>query len=337
MRCSVALSVVVVLMFAANLIYGSVSIPPEEVLHALMGTTVEKESWRTIIMHSRLPQALTAMLCGSGLSCAGLVLQTLFRNPLAGPGVLGITSGASLGVALVTLLGGGMLGITGITDGMGWYLTGALARTAAAMVGAVVVTLLLLALQTVVRSAVLLLIVGIMLGYLTSSVVALLNMIATATGVQTFVVWGLGDFSSVTMAQMPLFALIILVGIAVSVAMIKPLNALLMGDTYARSMGINTHLTRRWLLLATGLLTAGCTAFCGPVSFLGLAVPHVARMLIRTSDHRRLLPTTVLCGAAMALLCNILCVMPSPVVLPVNAVTPLFGAPVIIYIILRRR
>ena len=289
-------------------------------------------SWRYIILQNRLPQALTAMLCGSSLAVSGLMLQTAFRNPLAGPSIFGINSGASLGVALVMLLLGG-----GITTGT-FSLTGFVAILVAAFIGAMTVMALIMLFSTLVKSNIMLLIIGIMIGYITSSAISLLNFFATEEGVQSYMIWGLGNFGGVTMQQMPAFASVTIFGLIASLLLVKPLNALLLGDQYAENLGINIKRVRNSLLFVTGILTAISTAFCGPVAFIGLAVPHIARMILGTENHRRLLPATLLCGAATALLCNIACVLPgSRGIIPLNAVTPIMGAPVIIYVLLKQR
>lgn len=308
-----------------NMVVGSVDIPAIDVWHALTGGDVQKESWRYIVLESRLPQTITAMLCGSALAASGLLLQTAFRNPLAGPSILGITNGASLGVAIVMLLTGGILG----------SLVGVVAITAAAFIGALAVIVLLFAISHFVRSNMMLLIVGLMISYLVSSVVSLLNVMSNADNVHGYVMWGMGSFSNVTLAQLPYFAIISGIGLLIALLLIKSLNALLLGDNYATNLGVNTVVVRRILLLSTGILAAVATAFCGPVAFIGLAVPHIARLFLRSNDHLLLMPATILCGAIIALLCNIICVLPSHFVIPLNAVTPLFGAPVIIYVIFR--
>jgi iron complex transport system permease protein len=256
------------------------------------------------------------------------LLQTAFRNPLAAPDIFGVTSGASLAVALLTLAPGLMLPAT----------LGYLSQVAAAFIGALAVTVLIWTLGRLVHSDVLLIIIGMMIGYLASSAITLLSFFATEEGVKSFAVWGMGNFSNVPMEQMPLFASVIIIDTGCTFLMIKPLNALLMGERYAENLGVNVRRVRNLLLVITGLLTAVVTAFCGPIAFIALAVPHVARLLLHTSNHRQLLPVTVLCGAVIALLCNVLTTLPGDSgVLPLNAVTPVIGAPVILYVILKRR
>ena len=337
---NISLLSLTLLLSAANLLFGSVSIPPSQVLNALTGMPVEQAGWAYIVIESRLPQAVTAMLCGAGLATSGLLLQTSFRNPLAGPSILGITNGASLGVALVILFFGGVItmGGTGTADGTaGMHIGGVLAVTTGAFIGAVAVIMLLLALSHVVSGNLMLLIVGIMISYLTSSAVSLLNFFADSDNVYNYVMWGMGSFSDVSLQQLPWFATLNAAGLCLAVLLVKPLDALLLGDNYAQNLGINIRRTHRLLLLTTGILTAVCTAYCGPVAFLGLAVPHIARLLTGTAGHTVLLPATILCGAAIALLCNLICIIPESTVIPINAVTPIFGAPVILYIILRRK
>ena len=328
----IGISVSILLLFGLNLTTGSVQIPFTDVLDILCGRFAGKESWQYIILENRLPQALTALLCGASLSVCGLMLQTAFRNPLAGPDVFGISSGAGLGVALVMLLLGGTVSTSLFT------VSGFLAILTAAFLGAITVTALILFLSTLVRNSVLLLIVGIMVGYVSSSAVSLLNFFASEEGVKSYMVWGMGNFGGVSMSHIPLFSLLCIVGIMGALLLVKPLNILLLGPQYAESLGISTRRLRNLLLLIVGLLTAITTAFCGPISFIGLAIPHIARLLFRTDNHQVLLPGTILTGAAIALFCNFICFLPGEMgIIPLNAVTPLIGAPVIIYVIIQRR
>ena len=331
----------IVMLLILNLIMGSVSIPFLTTLHVIFPFLHDEvtsnllaihPSWEYIIMESRLPQALTALLTGAALSACGLLLQTAFRNPLAGPGIFGISSGAGLGVALVMLLLGGS--VTTAT----FSVSGFLAILLAAFVGAMLITLLLFFFSSMVRSSILLLIIGIMVGYVANSIISILNFYATEEGVKSYLVWGLGNFGGVSMAQMPLFASIILLGLLTALLMMKPLNALLLGEQYAENLGINVQRTRNFLLIITGLLMAITTAFCGPIAFIGLAVPHIARLLLNTDNHLSLLPATMMTGSAVALLCNLLCILPGELgILPLNAVTPLLGAPIIIYVIMKNK
>ncbi len=322
---------IIVALFVLNIFVGSVSIPPADVMHIMLGGD-SKPSWQYIVMESRLPQAITALLAGGSLAVSGLMLQTAFRNPLAGPSVFGINSGAGLGVALVMLLLGGSLSAGSVS------VSGFVAILLAAFIGAMMVMAIIFMFSTLVRNSVMLLIIGIMIGYISNSAISLLNFFATDEGVKSYMVWGMGSFSGVSMRIMPVFVLVTLAGLVGAVILVKPLNALLLGDRYAENLGINIVRVRNWLLVVTGLLTAIVTAFCGPVAFIGLAVPHITRLVIHTDNHRMLLPATILMGSIVALVCNLLCVLPGESgVIPLNAVTPLIGAPVIIYVITTRR
>lgn len=325
------LTLVIVVLFILNLMMGSVSIPVEDTIRILMGEGSVKPSWQYIILESRMPQALTAILCGGALAASGLMLQTAFRNPLAGPSIFGINSGAGLGVALVMLFLGGSISAGSVS------LSGFVAVLTAAFAGAMAVMTLIFFFSTIVRNHVMLLIIGIMIGYISNSAISLLNFFATDEGVRSYMVWGMGSFGGVSMKMMPVFASITLLGLLGCLLLIKPLNALMLGDRYAENLGVNIIRTRNWLLIVTGILTAVTTAFCGPIAFIGLAVPHITRLLLTTDNHRSLLPATILMGAVIALLCNLITVLPGETgVIPLNAVTPLIGAPVIIYVIIKR-
>lgn len=326
------LASLVVVLFAASLFWGSVHIPACAVMDILTGhNDADHASWTYIIMDSRLPQAVTATLCGAALSAAGLLLQTAFRNPLAGPNILGIDAGANLGVALVMLLLGGTIVTSNISVG-GFALI-----IVAALIGAGGVMMLLLTFSTILRSDTMLLIAGIMISYLAGSAISLLNYQATEEGVRSYMMWGMGSFASVSIDRLPYFVLTTSVGIVMALLLIKPLNALLLGDNYARNLGIRIRRTRTLLLLTCGLLTASCTAFCGPITFVGLAVPHLARLVLGQSNHRSLLPTTILTGALLALVCNLLTTIPDTSIIPINVITPIIGAPTVIWVILRKR
>lgn len=326
------LSLAIVLLLAANLLWGAVDIPARDVLSILLGGDTSRESWRFILWESRVPQALTALLSGMALSVSGLMLQTTFGNPLADPSILGISSGSSLGVALVLLAGGGSLSLGSLT------LSGFIPVVIGAFTGAMLVMAILLFFSSLVKNHLMLLIIGIMIGYVTSSVISLLNFFATAEGVHSYMMWGLGNFGGVSLTQLPLYASVCLLGLLLSILLIKPLNALLLGTRYAENLGINIRRTRNLLLFTTGLLTAITTAFCGPISFIGLAVPHMARLLLATSNHNSLLPVTMLMGGAIALVCNLICILPGEAgIIPLNAVTPVLGAPIIIYVIVNQK
>lgn len=318
-------------LFAANLLWGAVEIPLGKVISILTGGEGEP-GWRLIVLESRLPQAVTAMFAGMALSAAGLMLQTLFNNPLAGPEVFGINSGAGLGVAIVMLLLNGTLVSGGLSFG------GYAAILSGAFIGALTVIAILLLLSMWLRNNIYLLIAGLAVSYLTSSVITLLNYFSTAEGVHSYLIWGMGSFGGVSTAQLPLFATLLIVTLTASLLMVKPLNALLLGDAYAANLGVKTKSARGVLLALTGILTAGVTAFCGPIAFIGLAVPHIARLFLSTNNHIFLLPATILWGGATALLCNLLCQLPgSSGLLPLGAVTPIIGAPVILYVVIKRR
>ncbi len=322
----------IVVLLAANLFCGSVNIPAMEVINILFGGEASQHSWSYIIWESRLPQACTALLSGAALAVSGLMLQTAFNNPLAGPDILGINAGAGLGAAIVLLLFGGLIPTGNL------FIGGSLALVVAAFTGALLTTMLILFFAARLRSHTMLLIIGMMIGYVVSSVVSLLNFFSTAEGVQSYMMWGMGNFGGVSRQSLPLFAILILAGLAIAISLVKPLNALLLGERYAQNLGINIRRTRSLLLLATGLLVAVTTAYCGPINFIGLAVPHMARLLLGTGNHHSLMPTTIMCGAAISLLCNLISSLPGDKgLLPLNAITPIIGAPVIIYIIMNRR
>ena len=326
------LVVVVVALFLLNLFMGAVDIPFGEVLSIITGGECERETWKIIVLETRLPQAVTALLSGAAISVAGLLLQTLFNNPLAGPEVLGINSGAGLGVALVMLLTQGIFAVGGMT------VAGYLAVFAGAFIGATVIMAVILLLSTIVRNKIFLLVVGVAVGYLASSLISVLNYFATAEGVHSYLIWGMGSFSAVSLGQLPLFVALTAALLLVSLLMIKPLNAILLGDAYAHNLGVNVKAVRNVLLALVGMLTAVVTAFCGPIAFIGLAVPHMARMLLGSNNHKVLLPGTLLFGSVVALVCNVICQLPGDSgLLPLGAITPLIGAPVIIYVVLRNK
>ena len=332
-RYIVAAACCVAVLFAASLFLGSVPIPLRAVLGILTGGEAGQASWSFIVLESRLPQAVTALLAGAALATSGLMLQTVFNNPLAGPSILGIDTGASLGVALVMLMLGGTVGGTG-----GFMLSGYMAVVSGAFVGATAVLCIIIFFSTLVRSNVMLLIIGIMVGYLTSSLISLLNFFATDEGIRSYVLWGMGDFSSVSLGQLPVFCSMLGVGLLLAALLVKPLNALLLGERYAENLGVRVKRVRLLLLVSTGLLTAVVTAFCGPISFIGLAVPHLARLMTGSSNHKLLMPLTLLTGSAVALACNLVSTLPGGSgVLPLSAITPVVGAPVIIYVIVNQK
>jgi len=323
----VVLTTMILILFPMLLVIGSVDIPASEVWASLSGDDVSREAWRVIVLQTRIPSACTAAISGATLAVSGLLLQTTFANPLAGPSILGISTGSSLGVAIVMLAIGGASGFAGHTAVLG-----------GALVGAIAVMALLVGMSSLIRSSIMLLIVGILIGYLSSSAISLLNFFATQEGVHSYVIWGLGNFYGVSSGELPWFSLIGFVLLAASLLYIKPLNALLLGERYAENVGVNTKRVRNQLLLLSGGMTALVTAWCGPIGFIGLVVPHIARLSSGTSNHTVLLPTTMLAGAATGLLCAVISVLPSQWgVIPINAITPIIGVPVIIYVIVYRR
>lgn len=321
-----SLAVLAAVLLAADLALGSVHIPLGDVMDTLLGCGTDSVT-REIVLNLRLPRAITAVLAGAALAVAGVMMQTLFRNPLADPYILGVSSGASLGVAVAVMavswlpfaLGGG-----------GWLLAGA------ATAGALGVLLLVIAVSLRVRDAVSLLIVGMMFGMMAGSVVSVLQNFSNPDAIKLFVMWTFGSLGAVTWEYMQVLVPVVAAGIALAFALRKNLDGLLLGEHYARSLGIRITRTRVLIVIATGLLAGGVTAFVGPVAFVGVAVPHIARGLFRTAAHRTLLPASMLCGAALLLLCDVVSQLPVHA-LPINTVSALFGAPVIIWIILKRK
>jgi iron complex transport system permease protein len=321
-------------MFLFSLAVGSVSIPLDQIITVLLGGEAERASWTNIVLRFRLPRATTAMLAGAALGVGGLLMQTFFRNPLADPFVLGVSSGASLGVALVVLsagtVGGALLA--------GFGLGGDLLLASAAALGAGVTMLVVITVSSRVQGGMTLLILGLMMGYLVSAAVSLLLYFAIPERIQAYISWTFGSFGGVTWEQMPILAGGVLVGLVTALGLTKSLNALLLGEGYARSLGMNVHLTRVAVVSATAVLAGTVTAFCGPIGFIGIAVPHLCRSLFNTSDHRVLIPGTILMGAIVALVAALIAEVPGRnLILPLNAVTALIGAPVVIAVILRRR
>lgn len=316
---------------AANLFLGSVSLPASEVWGVLTDSAAAAGPARFIVLEVRLPQLLTALAAGAALSVSGLLMQTVFSNPLADPSLLGVNSGAALGVAVAMLLLGGTFVAGELT------LSGFLLTVLAAGMGGGAVILLLLAAAAALPGRLLLLVTGVMIGFVASALISLLNFWSTAQGVQSFVHWGMGSFSGVSMQGLPPFLWLVAAGLVAALLLCKPLDALLLGDDYARNLGVSVRRVRVWALLSAGVLAAAVTAVCGPVSFIGLAVPHAARITLRTSRHRLLLPATLLWGGCTALFCQLLVSAPfGGGALPLNAVTPLLGVPMVFYLLLRR-
>ena len=322
------------LFFFLNLVLGSVSIPLRAVWNILWGTGNESVIWQNIIWKSRVPQALTALVAGAGLSVSGLQMQTVFRNPLAGPSVLGISSGASMGVAFVVLLSGSLGGVA--LSKLGFM--GEIALTIAAIAGSLSIMALIVFVSQKVRGNVTLLIIGVMIGYIANAVIGVLKFFSVEEDIRAYVIWGLGSFARVSGDQMTLFICIMVVLLPLSFLLVKTLNLLLLGDAYARNLGLNIKRARLLVITCSGVLVAIVTAYCGPIIFLGLAVPHLCRGMFRTSDHRILMPASLLAGAALALVCNLIARMPGfEGALPVNSVTALVGAPVVMSVLFNRR
>lgn len=325
----------VVLLFLLNLSLGSVSIPLRSIWNILWGLDGDESFiWHNIIWKSRMPQALTATVAGAGLSVSGLQMQTVFRNPLAGPSVLGVSSGASLGVAFVVLLSGSLGGRALSQLGA----VGEVALTLAAIGGALAVMALIVYAARKVHGHVTLLIIGVMIGYVANAVIGVLKFFSVEEDIRAYVIWGLGSFARVSGNQVTVFVCIMAVLLPLSFLLAKTLNLLLLGDAYARNLGLNIRQARLWVIGCSGILVAIVTAYCGPIAFLGLAVPHLCRGIFRTSDHRVLLPASLLTGSALALLCHLIARLPGfEGALPVNSVTALVGAPVVVSVLFKKR
>lgn len=330
----VALAVSILLFLVLNLLLGSVHIPAKAVISILSGSTEESEIWRNIVLKSRLPQALTAIVAGAGLAVSGLLMQTVFHNPLAGPSVLGISSGASLGVAFVVLLSGCIGNIALSKLGA----IGEVAITVSAIVGSLLVMALIAVVAQKVRGNVTLLIMGVMIGYIANAIIGVLKFFSAEEDIRAYVIWGLGSFSRVSGGQTSVFIILMLILLPTSFLLIKTLNLLLLGDSYARNLGLNIHRARLLVIGCSGVLVAVVTAYCGPIVFLGLAVPHLCRGIFRTSNHATILPASMLAGASLALLCSLVARMPGfEGALPVNSVTALIGAPVVMWVLFNKR
>lgn len=319
------------LCFFVNISLGSVSIPFQSIFGSLFGN-IDNSTWQVIITDYRLPKAITAILVGSGLGISGLLMQTLFRNPLAGPFVLGITSGASLGVALV-ILGSGLFG--------GLLATALISKWAvviASSIGSFLVLLAVLAVSQKVRDTMAILIIGLMFGSITASIVSVLSYFSSAEQLQQYIFWGFGSLSNLSWQELFIFFVIYLAGITLSIASIKSLNSLLIGENYAKSLGLNLKQSRVVIIVATSLIAGTITAFSGPIAFIGLAIPHLTRQLFKTSNHKVLVPAVFLFGAIIMLICDSISQLPgSDFTLPINAITALVGAPVVIWLLVRQR
>ena len=317
-----------------NLVLGSVSIPLQSVWHIVWKSGDEPITWQNIIWKSRLPQALTALVAGAGLSISGLQMQTVFRNPLAGPSVLGISSGACMGAAFVVLLIGSLGGVA--LSKLGFM--GEIALSIAAVIGSLSVMALIVYVSQKVKGNVTLLIIGVMIGYVANAVIGVLKFFSVEEDIRAYVIWGLGSFARVSGNQMMLFVILMTILIPLSFLLIKTMNLMLLGDSYARNLGLNIKRARLLVITSAGVLTAIVTAYCGPIIFLGLAVPHLCRAIFQTSDHRILMPAVLFAGAALALICILIARMPGfEGALPVNSVTALVGAPVVASVLFRKR
>ncbi|SHF05041.1 iron ABC transporter permease [Dysgonomonas macrotermitis] len=324
----------IVLFFILNLVLGSISIPVGSVWNILLGTKKEPDIWENIIWKSRFPQTLTALIAGSGLSISGLQMQTLFRNPLAGPSELGISSGASLGVAFIILLSGNIAGTALIKMG----LFGEIAISVAAIAGSMAVMSIIITISRYVKGNVILLIIGVMIGYIATAIIGVLKFFSNDEDVRAYVIWGLGSFAKVSGNQVYTFVCIMAILIPLSFFLIKTLNLMLLGEGYARNLGLNVGRARLYVIICSCVITAIITAYCGPIVFLGLAVPHLCRTIFVSSDHRILMPAVTLTGASLALFCNLVARMPGfEGALPINSVTALIGAPIVISVLFGKR
>lgn len=324
----------ILLFFILNLVLGTISIPVGSIWNILSGTGDEPLIWQNIIWKSRFPQTLTALVAGAGLSISGLQMQTVFRNPLAGPSELGISSGASLGVAFIILLSGSIAGTALST--LGFF--GEVAVSVAAIAGAMTVMAIIIAISQRVRGNVILLIIGVMIGYIATAIIGVLKFFSNDEDVRAYVIWGLGSFAKVSGNQVYTFVFMMAVLIPLSFLLIKTLNLMLLGDGYARNLGLNIKRARLYVICCSCVITAIITAYCGPIVFLGLAVPHLCRTIFVSSDHRILMPAVTLTGASLALLCNLIARMPGfEGALPINSVTALIGAPIVISVLFGKR
>jgi len=331
-RILLGLCVLLVFVFLGGISLGSVSIPISEVIDILTGTPSERESWNYIVKNYRLPKAITAMITGAGLAVSGLLMQTLFRNPLAGPFVLGISSGASLGVAL-TVMGGAIAG--GI---LGEWLLGRWSLVIASCLGSFLVLLAVVAVATRIKDTMAILIIGLMFGSLTAAVVSVLAYFSPAHQLQQYIYWSFGSLGNNSWEGIGILSICFFIGILLSILAIKPLNALLLGENYAQSQGLPIASSRMLILMVTCILAGSITAFAGPVAFIGLAVPHLTRLFLKTTHHGVLLPAVILVGAILMIICDIVAQMPfTEITLPINAVTSLLGAPVVIWLLVRKK
>ena len=319
-------------MFFLNISLGSINIPIKDVYTSLLHGSCSKESWNYIILNYRLPKAIVAILIGIGLSVSGLLMQTLFRNPLAGPYVLGLSSGASLGVAIV-ILGASLLPIS-----LSEFFLSSFGIIIASSLGSFIVLVSVLVIAKRLRDTMAILIVGLMFGSLTSAIVGSLTYFSSAEQLQKFTFWSLGNLGNLTWNSITILCFCVVLGLVLSVFSIKPLNALLLGENYARSLGINYKKTKYIILFATSILAGSITAFVGPIAFIGLAVPHIAKLVFQTSNHKVLFWSTLLFGAIIMLICDSITQIPgTEIILPINAITSIFGAPIVIWLLVSKR
>jgi len=322
----------IITLFLINLSLGSVAIPLKDVFKSITGGIPTKETWHYIILNYRLPKAITAILVGMGLSVSGLLMQTLFRNPLAGPYVLGLSSGASLGVAIV-IMGAAFLPVS-----IASFLLSSFGIVLASSIGSFLVLLAVLIVSVRLRDTMAILIVGLMFGSLTSAIVGTLTYFSTAEQLQKFTFWSLGNLGNMSWTSIIILFVCVLIGLLLSLTSIKPLNALLLGENYARSLGLNYKKSRLIIIFATSILAGSITAFAGPVAFIGLAVPHIAKLVFQTSNHKILYWSTLLFGAIIMLICDTVSQVPGgDITLPINAVTSIFGAPIVIWLLIRKQ
>lgn len=328
----IALVLALIVCFILNISLGSVSIPFKDTLKAILGGELANESWNYIVWNYRVPKAFTAILVGSGLALSGLLMQTLFRNPLAGPFVLGISSGASLGAALL------IMGTALFANLFSYGVVNDVSLAVAASLGSFLVLLVVVVVSYRIKDTMALLIIGLMFGSITAAIVSVLSYFTDAEKLQQYIYWSFGSVGNLSWSQLLLLLTIILIGVFLSVFSIKSLNALLLGENYARSLGVNLKRSRYTIIIATGLLAGGITAFAGPIAFIGLAVPHLTRQIFNTTDHRVLVPTVLIYGAILMLICDTIAQLPTSAnVLPINAITSIVGAPVVIWLLVRKK
>jgi len=320
------------LCFVLNISLGSVSIPFKDTFNVILGGELSNDSWKYIVWNYRIPKAFTAILVGSGLALSGLLMQTLFRNPLAGPFVLGISSGASLGAALL------IMGASLFSGLFSFGIVNDVSLAVASSIGSFLVLLVVVVVAYRIKDTMALLIIGLMFGSITAAIVSVLSYFTDAEKLQQYIYWSFGSVGNLSWQQLLLLLFIILVGVILSIMSIKPLNSLLLGENYARSLGVNLKKSRYIIIIATGLLAGGITAYAGPIAFIGLAVPHLTRQIFNTTDHKVLVPAVLVYGAILMLICDTIAQLPTSAnVLPINAITSIVGAPVVIWLLVRKK